>query len=68
MSTHRHCSFNCGGTACPATTRITFTPPCQHLNGWWVNVKFLIFTRRVFVCSDCGEHVKGKQPAGEGEK
>ena len=29
--------------------------PCPHQNGWHVAVKFWIFTKRVFVCSDCGE-------------
>ena len=27
---------------------------CQHRNGWLVTVKFWIFKKRVFVCSDCG--------------
>lgn len=34
-----------------ATTR----PPCSHGSGWYVLVKFLIFSRRVFVCSNCGK-------------
>ena len=32
----------------------THRPPCPHDNGWVVPVKFWIFTKRVFVCSDCG--------------
>jgi hypothetical protein len=30
------------------------TPACQHANGWYVTVKFWIFSKHVFVCSDCG--------------
>ena len=29
---------------------------CQHLNGWYIAVKWWWFTRRYFVCSDCGHH------------
>lgn len=28
---------------------------CNHENGWYVTVPFWIFSKRVFVCSDCGE-------------
>jgi len=27
----------------------------QHKNGWYANVKFWIFTKRIYMCSDCGE-------------
>ena len=37
-----------------ADSTATYTPPCQHLTGWYVTVKFWIFSKRVFVCSDCG--------------
>lgn len=40
-----------------STTTIC-TASCKHLNGWYVNVKFLIFSKRVFVCSDCGESLE----------
>ncbi len=33
----------------------TSSSVCAHLNGWHVVVPFWIFTKRVFVCSDCGE-------------
>lgn len=48
---------NCGGTACTgeATYTATYSPPCEHANGWHVLVPFWIFRKRVFVCSDCGE-------------
>lgn len=32
------------------------TLECYHRNGWYINVKFWIFSKRVFVCSDCGHH------------
>lgn len=28
---------------------------CHHENGWYVYIKFWIFGKRVFVCSDCGD-------------
>ena len=37
-----------------STTTIS-TPRCEHLNGWYVTVKFWIFSKRIYVCSDCGE-------------
>jgi len=39
----------------------TVTEPCKHANGWFVTVKFWIFSKRIFVCSDCGMEVKPKQ-------
>ena len=27
---------------------------CKHENGWYCNVKFGIFSKLIFVCSDCG--------------
>ena len=38
---------------------MTFTnhKECKHLNGWYVSVQFWFFFRkRIFVCSDCGDH------------
>jgi len=37
----------------------TFTRPtlCKHGTGWYVNVKFWIFKKRIFVCSKCGTHL-----------
>jgi hypothetical protein len=37
---------------------MTFTSSaqCRHLDGWYVNVSFWIFTKRIFVCSHCGHH------------
>ena len=29
---------------------------CKHRNGWYVTVRFWIFSKRIFVCSDCGHH------------
>ena len=29
---------------------------CKHRNGWYVTVRFWIFRKRIFVCSDCGHH------------
>jgi hypothetical protein len=29
--------------------------PCEHKNGWYVHVRFWIFTKKIFVCSDCGK-------------
>ena len=34
---------------------------CNHLNGWRVKVKFWIFSKRIFVCSDCGECIEVKR-------
>lgn len=33
----------------------TLPDNCEHLNGWYVNVKFWMFIKRIYVCSDCGE-------------
>ena len=46
-----------------ADYQITTTdgPYCQHKNGWYVRVRFWIFSRLVFVCSDCGEVIYGKE-------
>lgn len=37
---------------------MTFTRrgECKHMNGWYVTVPFWIFSKRIFVCSDCGYH------------
>ena len=37
---------------------MTFTErdKCRHDNGWYVTVRFWIFKKRIFVCSDCGHH------------
>jgi hypothetical protein len=57
MATHYRCKWNCGGTDCPATKRLTATTEvrCAHKNGWYVTARFWLFKRRLFVCSDCGE-------------
>jgi len=34
---------------------------CKHKNGWYAHVKFWIFCKKVFVCSDCGEYLTGKK-------
>jgi nitrite reductase/ring-hydroxylating ferredoxin subunit len=35
---------------------ITFmTNNCEHKNGWYHTVKFGIFSKRIFVCTDCNE-------------
>lgn len=31
---------------------------CDHLNGWYGTVHFLMFEKRMFVCSDCGEFME----------
>jgi len=31
---------------------------CHHANGWFVTVAVFIFSKRVFVCSDCGAVVE----------
>ena len=36
-------------------------PRCKHANGWWVTVKFWIFSKHVFVCSDCGLYFTSKK-------
>ncbi len=48
---------NCGGTDCTGrpTYTATSSPLCNHANGWHVTVRFWIFSKRIFVCSDCGE-------------
>lgn len=28
---------------------------CKHNNGWYGNVRFWIFAKQIFMCSDCGE-------------
>lgn len=41
-------------------TTVTVGYVCDHANGWFVTVKFWIFPKYVFVCSDCG-HVDYKR-------
>jgi len=46
------------------TFTFTNAHSCEHLNGWYRTVKFWIFSKRYFVCSDCGkfiERLKGAQ-------
>ena len=33
---------------------------CPHLNGWYNAIPFWIFTKKVFVCTDCGAVLHGK--------
>ena len=44
-------------TACTATASII----CKHNNGWYTTIKFWIFWRKIFMCSDCGECLTGKR-------
>lgn len=37
-------------------TTFTNSSQCQHRNGWYVTVPFWIFSKRIFVCSDCGHY------------
>lgn len=39
----------------------TCWPKCTHSNGWYANILFWVFTRKIFVCSDCGEALWGKK-------
>ena len=34
---------------------------CKHLNGWYIVVRFWVFKKRLFVCSDCGHHHEEKK-------
>lgn len=33
---------------------------CEHKNGWYVTVRFFLWEKRIFVCSDCGESTDKK--------
>lgn len=47
-----------------ATARAT--PECKHGTGWYVRVRFFwIFSKLVYVCSDCGGHWHGYRPKGD---
>lgn len=39
----------------------TVTIPCIHKRGWYGNIHFWIFKRKVFACSDCGQMFYGKR-------
>ena len=39
----------------------TFYTECEHSTGWYVRVKFLFFSKYVFICSDCGEVIYKKK-------
>lgn len=41
-----------GGYTSTATSRET----CNHQTGWYITVRFWIFSKNLFVCSDCGHH------------
>lgn len=34
---------------------------CDHKNGWYVRVRFWIFSKEVFVCSNCGDVIENKK-------
>ena len=53
------CYYNIVGT--DSTCTAPLQPNCQHENGWYVRVNFWIFSKRIFVCSDCGQ-AKEQQP------
>ena len=61
MSTHYLCKHNCGGTGCYAKTTVSSKPICKHKNGWYVTVRFFIWEKRIYVCSDCGESIEQKR-------
>lgn len=61
MSNHEFCKLNCGGTGCLAKNsprKWTTTPECKHENGYFLDVKFWIFTKEIFFCEDCLEQLK----------
>ena len=33
---------------------------CKHSNGWFDEVKFGIFSKRIFICTDCMEIIDSK--------
>lgn len=43
------------------TGTATCRPKCAHSTGWFANIPFWIFTRKIFVCLDCGEALWGKK-------
>jgi len=43
------------------TDSTTTYTECEHSTGWFVRVKFWIFSKYVFVCSDCGEVIYKKK-------
>lgn len=57
------------GTDCTgkSTYTATYSPPCEHKNGWYVSVPFWVFIKRVFVCSDCGEVLPPNSNVSRGE-
>ena len=42
-------------------TTFTASKPCRHRNGWYGVVPFLCFERAIFLCSDCGKILYGKE-------
>lgn len=54
-----------GNTSWPDTGSVSFTVSashiCTHKTGWYGKVKFWIFSRRIFTCSDCGKILTGKE-------
>lgn len=34
---------------------------CPHRNGWFIYVWFLIFCKKIYVCSDCGKPIEVKR-------
>lgn len=46
---------------CAVTTTSTSSPICSHKNGWYGKVSFWLFNRRIFMCSDCGKLLVGKE-------
>ncbi len=42
-------------------TTVTSGPQCRHENGWYVSVPFWVFSRRIYVCCDCGAYLHGRR-------
>ncbi|MCP3683807.1 MAG: hypothetical protein GY861_14070 [bacterium] len=40
-----------------ATVTFSVTPECKHENGVYRTLRFWIFTKRYFICTDCGEAI-----------
>ena len=49
------------GTGTVSASYSEYQNGCPHRNGWFVYVKFWIFRKKIFVCSDCGKPIEVKE-------
>jgi len=45
------------GDKMATTATVSLRPICRHGNGWFATIRFWIFRKRVFFCTDCEQAI-----------